>query len=66
MSKQKKLLGMVSICPIGSRGGMDNLFFGKSVFVKHPTHREVAVSVEVGGVVSMFNLTIIVFFTIFI
>ena len=39
MSKQKKLLGVVYICPIGSRGGMDNLFFGKSVFVKHPNGR---------------------------
>ena len=27
---------MIYICPIGSRRGMDNLFFGKSVFVKHP------------------------------
>ena len=30
---------MVYICPIGSCGGMDNLFFGKSVFVKHPNGR---------------------------
>ena len=28
---------MVYICPIGSRGGMNYLFFEKSVFVKHPT-----------------------------
>ena len=27
---------MVYICPIGSRGGMNYLFFEKSVFVKHP------------------------------
>ena len=31
---------MVYICPIGSREGMNNLFFWKSVFVKHPNiHR---------------------------
>ena len=35
-SASKKLLDMVYICPVGSRGGMDNLFFWKSVFVKHP------------------------------
>ena len=27
---------MVYICPIGSREGMTNFFFWKSVFVKHP------------------------------
>ena len=36
LSKQKKLLGVVYICPIGSREGMTNFFFWKSVFVKHP------------------------------
>ena len=28
---------MVYICPIGSREGMNNFFFKKSVFVKHPS-----------------------------
>ena len=28
---------MVYICPIGSREGMTNFFFWKSVFVKHPS-----------------------------
>ena len=28
---------MVYICPIGSRKGMNNFFFKKSVFVKHPS-----------------------------
>ena len=29
---------MVYVCPIGSRGGMNYLFFEKSVFVKHPNN----------------------------
>ena len=36
LSEEKNLLDMVYICPIGSRGGMNYLFFEKSVFVKHP------------------------------
>ena len=39
---------MVYICPRGSRGGMNYLFFEKSVFVKHPTLQTQAVFV--GGV----------------
>ena len=36
---------MVYVCPIGSRGGMNYLFFEKSVFVKHPNvgHNQVKV-----------------------
>ena len=30
---------MVYICPIGSREGMDNFLFWKSVFVKHPSQQ---------------------------
>ena len=37
LSQERNLLGMVYICPIGSREGMNNFFFQKSVFLKHPS-----------------------------
>ena len=38
---------MVYICPRGSRGGMNYLFFEKSVFVKHPNDDALVVMVTV-------------------
>ena len=37
LSKQKKLLDLGYIYPRGVRGGVALFFFGKSVFLKHPS-----------------------------
>ena len=37
LSNQKKLLDLGYIYPRGVRGGVALFFFGKSVFLKHPT-----------------------------
>ena len=37
---------MVYVCPIGSRGGMNYLFFEKSVFVKHPNIEALVIFVQ--------------------